>query len=150
MFSSNKKGIDWKTVGLGLVFQLIIAIGVLKVPFVQALFEFVGKGFVKILDFTQAGSEFLFKGLISDMDTFVTLTYGMISQSEAIIVPAGTFDDIMNYQGRLFFHDPSQGAPNPKFDNYYYSKGVGLVKSIQNYAAGTDKIERRLLRYQVK
>lgn len=70
LFSSNRKGIDWKTVGLGLAFQLVIAIGVLKVPFVQAIFEFIGKGFVKILDFTQAGSEFLFKGLISDMDTF--------------------------------------------------------------------------------
>ena len=70
LFSSNRKGIDWKTVGIGLAFQLVIAIGVLKVPFVQSIFEFIGKGFVKILDFTQAGSEFLFKGLISDMDTF--------------------------------------------------------------------------------
>ncbi|WP_271405831.1 nucleoside transporter C-terminal domain-containing protein [Tenacibaculum soleae] len=70
LFSANRRGIDWKTVGLGLAFQLIIAIGVLKVPFVQAIFEFIGKGFVKILDFTQAGSEFLFQGLISDMDTF--------------------------------------------------------------------------------
>ncbi|WP_064965906.1 NupC/NupG family nucleoside CNT transporter [Tenacibaculum ovolyticum] len=70
LFSANRKGIDWKTVILGLAFQLVIAIGVLKVPFVQAIFEFIGKGFVKILDFTQAGSEFLFKGLISDMDTF--------------------------------------------------------------------------------
>ncbi|WP_435261375.1 NupC/NupG family nucleoside CNT transporter [Tenacibaculum sp. nBUS_03] len=70
LFSSNRKAIDWKTVGLGLAFQLIIAIGVLKVAFVQAIFDFIGKGFVKILDFTQAGSEFLFKGLISDMDTF--------------------------------------------------------------------------------
>ncbi|CAM1351350.1 NupC/NupG family nucleoside CNT transporter [Tenacibaculum halocynthiae] len=70
LFSSNRKAIDWKTVGLGLAFQLIIAIGVLKVAFVQSIFDFIGKGFVKILDFTQAGSEFLFKGLISDMDTF--------------------------------------------------------------------------------
>ncbi len=70
LFSHNKKAINWKIVGLGLAFQLMIAIGVLKVPFVQGVFEFVGKGFVKILDFTQAGSEFLFKGLISDMDTF--------------------------------------------------------------------------------
>mgnify|MGYP005989287203 CR=1 FL=1 len=70
LFSSNKKAIDWKTVGIGLGAQLIIAIGVLKIPFVQAIFDFIGKGFVQILKFTQAGSEFLFKGLISDMDTF--------------------------------------------------------------------------------
>ena len=70
LFSDNRKGIDWKTVGLGVVFQLVIAIGVLKIPFVQAIFDFIGKGFVAILNFTQAGSEFLFKGLISDMDKF--------------------------------------------------------------------------------
>lgn len=70
LFSSNRKAIDWKTVGLGLSFQLVIAIGVLKVPFVQKAFEFVGAIFVKVLDFTRAGSEFLFSGLVSDMNSF--------------------------------------------------------------------------------
>ena len=70
LFSSNRRGIDWKTVSLGLAFQLIIAIGVLKVPFVQKIFEFVGAIFVKVLDFTRAGSEFLFSGLVSDMSSF--------------------------------------------------------------------------------
>jgi len=70
LFSSNKKAINWKTVGIGLSFQLIIAIGVLKVPFIQKGFDFVGKIFVNLLDFTRAGSEFLFKGLVSDMTTF--------------------------------------------------------------------------------
>lgn len=70
LFSSNRRAIDWKTVGLGLAFQLVIAIGVLKVPFVQKAFEFVGAIFVKVLDFTRAGSEFLFSGLVSDMSSF--------------------------------------------------------------------------------
>lgn len=70
LFSSNKKAIDWKTAGLGLSAQLLIAIGVLKVPFIQTCFEVVGKGFVKILDFTRAGSQFLFEGLVVDMDKF--------------------------------------------------------------------------------
>jgi len=70
LFSSNKKQIDWKTVGLGLAFQLLIAIGVLKVPFVQKGFELVGNLFIEILNYTQAGSEFLFSGLVSDMDSF--------------------------------------------------------------------------------
>ena len=70
LFSSNRKAINWKTVGIGLAFQLIIAIGVLKVSFVQNAFEGVGKIFVSILDFTKAGSKFLFEGLVVDMDTF--------------------------------------------------------------------------------
>ena len=70
LFSSNRRAINWKTVGIGLAFQLFIAIGVLKVSFVQNAFEAVGKVFVNILEFTRAGSKFLFEGLVVDMDTF--------------------------------------------------------------------------------
>ena len=35
LFSSNRRAINWKTVGIGLAFQLVIAIGVLKVSFVS-------------------------------------------------------------------------------------------------------------------
>jgi len=70
LFSAKRKGINWKTVGIGLTIQLMIAIGVLKVPFIQSAFETVGKVFVSILDYTRAGSQFLFEGLVVDMDTF--------------------------------------------------------------------------------
>ena len=69
IFSSNRKRINWKTVGIGLAAQLILAIGVLKVTFVQNIFEFVGSIFVLILDFTAAGSEFLLGGMM-DVDSF--------------------------------------------------------------------------------
>ncbi|TXE21421.1 Na+ dependent nucleoside transporter [Psychroflexus gondwanensis] len=72
ILSKNKKAINWKTVGFGLLAQLILAIGVLKIPFVQSAFEFVGNIFVKILDFTAAGSEFLLGDLMD------TSTYGYI------------------------------------------------------------------------
>jgi len=70
LFSSNRKAVDWKIVGIGLAFQLLIAIGVLKVEFVKVIFEFIGGLFVSVLDFTRAGSKFLFEGLVVDMDTF--------------------------------------------------------------------------------
>jgi CNT family concentrative nucleoside transporter len=70
LFSSDRKNINWKTVSIGLAFQLIIAVSVLKVPFIQGIFEWIGQLFVSVLDFTRAGSEFLFQGLVVDMDTF--------------------------------------------------------------------------------
>ncbi|MEO2053147.1 NupC/NupG family nucleoside CNT transporter [Flagellimonas beolgyonensis] len=70
LFSANRRAINWKTVGIGLSLQVLIAIGVLKVPFVQYAFEKVGGVFVSILEFTRAGSQFLFEGLVVDMDTF--------------------------------------------------------------------------------
>ena len=69
ILSKNRKAINWKTIGFGLTAQLLLAIGVLKIPAIQSVFEFVGKIFVKILDFTQAGSEFLLGGLVN-ADTF--------------------------------------------------------------------------------
>ncbi|WP_339702956.1 nucleoside transporter C-terminal domain-containing protein [uncultured Marixanthomonas sp.] len=70
LFSSNRRAINWKTVGIGLAFQLVIAIGVLKVSFIQSIFEAIGNVFINILEYTQAGSKFLFEGLVVDMDTF--------------------------------------------------------------------------------
>ena len=69
IFSSNRKEINWKTIGIGLTLQLILAIGVLKIGFVKATFEFVGTLFVKVLDFTRAGSEFLLGGMMN-VDNF--------------------------------------------------------------------------------
>jgi len=70
LFSANKKAIDWKKVAIGLGLQLLIAIGVLKVEFIQSIFEFVGGIFIEILAYTKAGSEFLFAGIVGDMNKF--------------------------------------------------------------------------------
>lgn len=69
LFSSNRRAINWKTVGIGLAFQLLIAIGVLKVDFIKSGFEGVGQLFVNVLDYTKAGSEFLFGGML-DINSF--------------------------------------------------------------------------------
>ncbi len=65
VFSSKKSSINWKTVGLGLLIQIMLAIGILKVSFVRVAFEFVGKLFVKVLDFTRDGSMFLMGDLMN-------------------------------------------------------------------------------------
>ncbi len=87
LFSANRKGINWKTVRVGLTIQIFLAIGILmgdKIGFnipsidlgfwqinridlriIRLIFEFGGSVFVKILDFTRVGSEFLFGGLMN-------------------------------------------------------------------------------------
>tara|TARA_A100000164_G_C21905061_1_gene772484 strand:+ start:407 stop:1810 length:1404 start_codon:yes stop_codon:yes gene_type:complete len=65
LLSNNKKAINWKTAGTGLLLQLILAIGVLKINWVKMIFESAGKVFVKILDFTMEGTKFLFGDLVS-------------------------------------------------------------------------------------
>jgi CNT family concentrative nucleoside transporter len=66
LFSSRRRSINWKVIGIGLAVQFIIAIVVLKVPLFQYMIEFLGSVFLKILDFTQEGTAFLLRSFISD------------------------------------------------------------------------------------
>jgi len=66
-FSAKRKSIHWKTVGVGLGIQLLLAIGVLKIPAVQWFFNVLGSFFNSILEFTLAGSTFVF-GSLMDLD----------------------------------------------------------------------------------
>ncbi len=67
LFSANRRAINWKTVGIGLAIQLILALGILKVPFIQMIFDLLGRFFNEILNFTLAGSTFMFGNLL-DLD----------------------------------------------------------------------------------
>lgn len=69
LFSTNRKAVSWKVVGIGIGIQIVIAILILQFPPVQIFFDFIGKIFVKVLDFSKAGTEFLFPGFLN-VDTF--------------------------------------------------------------------------------
>jgi concentrative nucleoside transporter, CNT family len=66
--SSNRKKVDWRLVATGLLLQLVIAVLVLKVPFVRDGFEYIGGGFVKFLSFGLNGAAFLFGDLAKNSD----------------------------------------------------------------------------------
>lgn len=65
LLSSNRKAINWRVVAKGLGLQLVLALCILYVPFVQTIFDFVGRAFVKVLSFTEAGTTFLFSSMES-------------------------------------------------------------------------------------
>ncbi|HPA12612.1 MAG TPA: nucleoside transporter C-terminal domain-containing protein [Bacteroidales bacterium] len=69
LFSSNRKAVSWRVVTIGLLIQVCLAFGVLFIPAVELTFEFIGKIFVKVLDFTKIGSAFLFNDLMN-IDSF--------------------------------------------------------------------------------
>lgn len=59
LLSYDRKHIDWKLVGGGLFLQIVLALSILYIPVVGSLFKSLGIVFVKIMDFTSAGLEFL-------------------------------------------------------------------------------------------
>lgn len=97
LLSSNRKMVNWRLVGSGLLIQIVFAILVLKVGFVHDGFAFVAGLFVKIMDFTYAGSEFLF-GDLMDVNS-----YGFIFAFQVLptIVFFSALTSILYYLGIL-------------------------------------------------
>ena len=95
IFSSNKKAINWKTTFLGLTTQLILAILILRVEFVQNIFEFFGKIFVKTLDFTMEGSKFL----LGDMVNVESFGYVFLFQVLPTIIFFSALTSVLFYLG---------------------------------------------------
>ena len=95
LFSNNRKAIVWKTVGIGLIIQVFIAIGVLKINFVKGLFETIGGFFIKVLEYTGEGTKMLL-GEFGD-----TETYGFIFVFQAlpVIIFFSALSSILYYFG---------------------------------------------------
>ena len=60
ILSRNRKGINWGLVIKGCILQLVLAIFILKVPFVSGIFDWLAKAFTKVIDFSHDGAIFLF------------------------------------------------------------------------------------------
>jgi len=59
--SNNRRAIPWRLVFGGLSLQLLFALFILKTPIGKPFFSFVDKVIKKLLSFSDAGSDFLFK-----------------------------------------------------------------------------------------
>jgi CNT family concentrative nucleoside transporter len=69
-FSSNRKAINWRLVGIGFALQLVLALSILKIPFVSSVFDILASFFQGVLAYSEAGAQFLFGNLITDLDSF--------------------------------------------------------------------------------
>ncbi|MFT6940821.1 MAG: CNT family concentrative nucleoside transporter, partial [Cyclobacteriaceae bacterium] len=68
LFSANRKGIDWRLVGTGILIQVVFGLLIGQVAFVQSIFYWVSSGFVKFLGFALNGAEFLYGDLAKNSE----------------------------------------------------------------------------------
>ena len=64
ILSNNRRRINYRIVGWGLSLQFIFGILILKTPLGKPLFGFFDKVITKLISFSDAGSDFLFKSLV--------------------------------------------------------------------------------------
>ncbi len=59
LLSRDRRSISWRLVASGLLLQVALGLIVLKIDFATVFFDWVASFFVKVLDFTNAGIDFL-------------------------------------------------------------------------------------------
>ena len=95
LFSNNRKAIAWKTVGIGLIIQVLIAIGVLKIIIVKNIFETMGGFFIKVLEFTGEGT----KMLLGEFGNTETYGFIFVFQALPVIIFFSALSSILYYFG---------------------------------------------------
>ncbi len=77
IFSANKKKIDWRLVGIGVLLQITFGFLVTNVSWVRDGFDYISRAFVVFLSFSEDGAEFLFGDLARNSDTDPSLRHGL-------------------------------------------------------------------------
>ena len=83
--SEDKKKINWKTVGLGLLGQAILVFFVVRVPVGKVILEKIAFGFNKVFQFGNEGLNFVFGDLATKQHTMVINVLGMIVFTSTLI-----------------------------------------------------------------
>lgn len=65
LISKNKRHVNWPLVVKGILLQLVLALLILKVPFIEYGFDFISKAFVRVVDMAHEGAMFVFGSVVN-------------------------------------------------------------------------------------
>ena len=110
LFSNNKRKVDWKMVGMGLVIQFVIAIFIIQGEALRSIFfplgwvkdavNWLGNAVVAVLGFTIEGSQFVF-GKLANSSTSDSLGFFFAFQVLPTIIFVSTLSALLYYFGIL-------------------------------------------------
>lgn len=110
LFSNNKKRINWRLVGMGLLIQLVFAIFIIKSQFLSNIFaplgwpklviEWLGGAIVSLLGFTTEGAKFVF-GRLAINNGDESLGFYFAFQVLPTIIFVSSLTSILYYLGIL-------------------------------------------------
>ena len=95
LLSNNRREVSWKLVGIGLLAQISIAIGVIKISFIISFFGFISSFFVKVLEYTNAGVTML----LGDFASIDKYGFIFVFQALPIIIFFSALTSILFYLG---------------------------------------------------
>ncbi len=109
LFSRHRRSIRWSLVGKGLLIQLVFGVLIIKGDWLRALwtplgwpkygFDFLSKGFVKVLAFTTEGARFIFGPLASSPGSPESLGFFFAFQVLPTIIFFASLMSVLYYLG---------------------------------------------------
>jgi CNT family concentrative nucleoside transporter len=99
IFSDNKKKINWRLVGTGVLLQFAFAFIVLKTNIGREIFSYCSKFFVWLFSFASDGAQFVFGGLAKNAGTEGSLGFFFAFQVLPTIIFFACFMSILYYLG---------------------------------------------------
>ncbi|SVA67149.1 uncharacterized protein METZ01_LOCUS120003 [marine metagenome] len=73
-FSQNKSAINYRHILIAIIFQLLLAFALIKIPFIVQIFAYLSEGVTALQAATQEGSEFVF-GYLSNSTTAKSIIF---------------------------------------------------------------------------
>ncbi|MCS6863796.1 MAG: nucleoside transporter C-terminal domain-containing protein [Gemmataceae bacterium] len=109
LLSRNLRAINWRTVGAGFALQLILAVLILRVPWVYSFFRSMSEVIQKFIDFTNEGAAFVFGPLLNDaaLEKGLALQNGggfiFVVKALPAVIFVSSFFTVMYFLGVLQF-----------------------------------------------
>jgi CNT family concentrative nucleoside transporter len=104
-FSLNLRAVNWRTIGFGVLLQIVLALFVLRSAWGFALFNAVGSAIGKFLDFSNVGAKFVFGNLADKelMDKLFPPSGGFVFAFTALptIIFVASFFTVLYHVGIL-------------------------------------------------
>ncbi|HNE28176.1 MAG TPA: Na+ dependent nucleoside transporter N-terminal domain-containing protein, partial [Saprospiraceae bacterium] len=102
LLSNNRKAINYRTVGTGLLLQAALAVFILKTSAGQSIFKWLGDAVTKVLSFSDAGAQFVF-GILAHSGAFQKVVDSAVAANGGQPLAFDDKGQAMFFGGFIFF-----------------------------------------------
>ncbi len=86
---------------------------------------------------------------IFEGDTLYTITYKMEQMNDDFSVPAGKYNNLLNFRGTVIINPKNTSGENLRYTNKYFAKNIGVIYQLQIWIPSGGTREKRLVRYNI-
>ncbi len=139
LLSLDRKRIPWKTVGISLGLQFIIALFMLKTPIGYRLFKVLNDIFMAFLSYSDKGAEFLFGSLVKDTKIGAIVAFKVlpviifVSSFMAILAHLRIIEYTIKLLAHIFYRTLGISGAEAFASSLFIFMGIETVTGLKDY-----------------